>query len=249
MTAMNIKRWLQALGASVALCAAHAHAGIVVGGTRVIFPANEREVTIKITNEGTAPALVQAWVDSGGQNESPTHIDVPFTLTPPLFRLDAGKGQTLRMMQTGEPMPTDKESLYWLNVLEVPPKATDEDTNKIQLAFRTRIKVMYRPAGLAGSATEARDKLTWAFQQREPGKYELVATNPTPYVVNVGSVSLKSEGKIYDAGAGYILPGSHYAFPISNLNAALGTEGIVQFSAIDDWGSSTRVERPVSATP
>lgn len=249
MTAMNIKRWLQAVGASVALCAVHAHAGVVVAGTRVIFPANEHEVTIKITNEGTAPALVQAWVDSGGQNESPTHIDVPFTLTPPLFRLDAGKGQTLRMMQTGEPMPTDKESLYWLNVLEVPPKAADDDTNKIQLAFRTRIKVMYRPEGLSGSATEARDKLTWALRQTEPGKYALVATNPTPYVVNVGSIALKSDGKTYDAGAGYILPGSHQAFPLSNANVALGLDVVVRFSAIDDWGSSTQLERTVSTRP
>jgi len=249
MTAMNIKRWLQALGASVALCAVHAHAGIVVAGTRVVFPANEREVTIKITNEGAAPALVQAWVDSGGQNESPTHIDVPFTLTPPLFRLDAGKGQTLRMMQTGEPMPTDKESLYWLNVLEVPPKAAGDDTNKIQLAFRTRIKVMYRPEGLAGSATEARDKLSWVFKQTAPGKYALVATNPTPYVVNVGSISLKSDGKTYDAGAGYVLPGSHHAFPISSVDSALGPDAVVLFSAIDDWGSSTQVERAVSVKP
>lgn len=249
MTAMNIKRWLQALGTSVALCAVHAHASIVVAGTRVIFPGNEREVTIKITNEGIAPALVQVWVDSGGRNESPTHIDVPFTLTPPLFRLDASKGQTLRMMQTGEPMPTDKESLYWLNVLEVPPKAADDDTNKIQLAFRTRIKVMYRPEGLPGSATEARDKLAWALQQTDGGKYALVATNPTPYVVNVGSLSLKADGKTYDAGAGYILPGSSHAFPISNVNATLGANGVVQFSAIDDWGSSTQVERPVSVKP
>ena len=244
---MNIKRWLQALGASVALCAGQAHAGIVISGTRVIFPGNEREVTIKITNEGNAPALVQAWVDAGGQDESPTNIDVPFTLAPPLFRLDAGKGQTLRMMYTGESMPTDKESLFWLNVLEVPPKAENEDTNKIQLAFRTRIKVMYRPEGLPGSASEARDRLTWRLQETAGGGYALLATNPTAYVVNLGSIALKSDGKTHDAGAGYVRPGTSQAFPVADIHTPPSTGSIVQFSAIDDWGSSAQFEQPLAS--
>lgn len=243
---MKIKRWLQAIGASLVLCAAQAHAGIVISGTRVVFPGNEHEVTIKITNEGTSPVLVQAWVDSGAQNASPTNIDVPFTLTPPLFRLEAGKGQTLRMMHGGEPMPTDKESLFWLNVLEVPPKAAAEDANKLQLAFRTRIKVMYRPADLPGSANEASQRLTWAIQQAEDGKYVLQATNPTPYVVNVGSVALKSGWQSYDAGAGYILPGSTHSFPIAGFNATPTADVKVTFGAINDWGSTANVEQSVS---
>lgn len=246
---MNIKRWLQALGASVALCAGQAHAGIVISGTRVIFPGNEREVTIKITNEGNAPALVQAWVDAGGQDESPTNIDVPFTLAPPLFRLDAGKGQTLRMMYTGESMPTDKESLFWLNVLEVPPKAAaTEASNRIQLAFRSRIKIMYRPAGLAGNVDDAPMQVDWRVV-RVDGGYALEASNPTPFVVNFANVLLKSAGRKHDAGMGYVLPRSTQLFPIKDLAAAPTAGATVEFGSINDWGRATDLERPVSVAP
>ena len=103
--------------------AGSAHAGVVISGTRVIYQAKEREVTVKLSNEGDAPALVQVWLDTGNPNAMPDESKVPFTLSPPLFRLDPKKGQSLRLIYTQEPLPQDKESLFWLNVLEVPPRA------------------------------------------------------------------------------------------------------------------------------
>jgi chaperone protein EcpD len=99
-----------------------AHASVVISGTRVVYQAKEREVTVKLSNEGSSPALVQVWLDTGNPNATPDESDVPFTLTPPLFRLDPKKGQSLRLIYTQEPLPQDKESLFWLNVLEVPPR-------------------------------------------------------------------------------------------------------------------------------
>ncbi len=139
--------------------ASSAHASVVINGTRVIYRAKDREVTIRLSNEGTAPALVQAWLDTGDPNTTPDESNVPFTLTPPLFRLDPKKGQSLRLIYTQEPLPQDKESLFWLNVLEVPPRAdggaSSNDRNLLQLAFRSRIKVFFRPAGLQGDADDA----------------------------------------------------------------------------------------------
>ncbi|PJI52023.1 molecular chaperone EcpD, partial [Methylobacterium radiotolerans] len=57
-------------------------------------------------------------------------------------------------MHTGEPMPQDKESVFWLNVLEIPPK-DKANQNLLQMAFRSRIKLFYRPAGLKGKAEDA----------------------------------------------------------------------------------------------
>ncbi|WP_251677901.1 fimbria/pilus periplasmic chaperone [Escherichia coli] len=63
-------------------------------------------------------------------------------LPPPINRVDPGKGQTLRVTFTDLPLPTDRESVFWLNVLEIPtryePKSND---NYLQVAFRTRIKL------------------------------------------------------------------------------------------------------------
>lgn len=247
---MKIFKSLPVLALLSALMTSHAYASIVISGTRVVFPSTEREVTLKLTNEGKTPALVQAWIDTGEQHASPDDIEVPFTLTPAMFRMEPGKGQTLRLIHTGEPLPADKESLFWLNVLEIPPKAAaSDDRNRIQIAFRSRIKMMFRPSGLPGNANTARKQLEWRIVPADGNRYALQATNPTPYVVNLGSVALKSAGRKYDAGMGYILPGGQQRFPISGLAGLPAASATVEFGSIDDWGATVDNEQPVSSTP
>ncbi|KVN88569.1 pilus assembly protein [Burkholderia ubonensis] len=245
------KKSLSTVALLSSLVASHAAADVVISGTRVVFPSNEREVTVKITNEGKAPALVQSWLDKGDPNASPDNIDVPFTMTPAMFRMEPGKGQTLRMIYSNEPLPADKESLFWLNVLEIPPKAAPgDDRNHLQIAFRSRIKVMFRPEGLAGSPSDAPKQLSWRIVKANGanGGYALQASNPTPYVVNLGSVALRAAGQKYDAGSGYVLPGATQQFPIHRLGTVPPADAKAVFGSIDDWGASTDNEQPVSMT-
>ncbi len=45
----------------------------------------------------------------------------PFTATPPVSRIDAKRGQTIKLMYTASSaLPKDRESVFWFNVLEVP---------------------------------------------------------------------------------------------------------------------------------
>jgi len=212
-----------------------ANATVVIGGTRVVYPAQESEMTVKLSNEGGRSALVQVWLDTGDSSQSPSDIKVPFVLTPPVFRLDPGKGQTIRLRYTHEALPKDKESLFWFNVLEVPPKETGK-VNTLELAIRTRIKLLFRPQGLPGTASEAPPKTRW---QLVPGKdghgYALKASNPTSYYVNLGKVVLTAGGKTFDAGQGYVAPGRDELFPVKGLDApASGAE--VVYTSIDDYG-------------
>ncbi|WP_164737994.1 fimbrial biogenesis chaperone, partial [Xanthomonas perforans] len=110
---MSLKFLMQrlALAGSVSLLCAQAMAGVVITGTRVVYPANQREVTVKLNNNGTVPALVQSWVDTGDMASSPTSSNAPFVLSPPVFRVDPSKGQSLRLMFTGAPLPQNKESV------------------------------------------------------------------------------------------------------------------------------------------
>ena len=138
------------------LVCSQAMAGVVITGTRLVYPAGQKEITVKLNNNGLHPALVQAWVDTGDIKSSPTSSKAPFVLSPPVSRIDPSKGQSLRLMFTGAPLASDKESVYWLNILEIPPKAEGPvDLNVLQMAFRSRIKVFYRPDGPPGSATDA----------------------------------------------------------------------------------------------
>lgn len=40
-----------------------AHAGIVIYGTRVIYPAEKKEVVVQLVNQGEQASLVQSWID------------------------------------------------------------------------------------------------------------------------------------------------------------------------------------------
>ena len=78
----------------VLACSFPAAAGVIINGTRVIYPAQAREVTVQLVNTGDTPALVQAWVDSGNPDQTPETSTAPFVLTPPISRLEPGRGQS-----------------------------------------------------------------------------------------------------------------------------------------------------------
>ncbi|SIT41087.1 periplasmic pilin chaperone [Paraburkholderia piptadeniae] len=225
-----------------------AHASVVVGATRVIFNSQDSEATVKMSNEGKLPALVQSWVDTGNAKETPSSIEVPFTIMPPAARIDPAKAQTLRILYTGEPLPQDKESVFWLNVLEVPPKPTGElaDVNKLQLAFRTRIKLFYRPAGLKGAAADAPAQLSWRITQsaKTPA---IEARNPTPYYVSFASLEVSAGGKtLKNDDGGMVPPGASAVFPLVGEGIPAGGAK-VHYRAISDWGGPIDGEAPLSA--
>lgn len=112
----------------VALCVASSMAfsmpvmaDIVISGTRVIYKSDQKSVSVRLENKGNSHLLVQSWLDTGDDNAEPGSINVPFTATPPVSRIDAKRGQTIKLMYTGSTvLPSDKESVFWFNVLEVP---------------------------------------------------------------------------------------------------------------------------------
>lgn len=210
-----------------------AQASIVIDGTRVIYDGKKKEVTVTLTNNNKAPVLIQNWIDDGEQKAAPEKITVPFILTPPINRVDPGKGQTLRISYTGAPaLPTNKESVFWLNVLEIPAKQKNatEDASRLSIAFRSRIKLFYRPAGLAGDPLQAPLQLKW--QVTDGG---VNVTNPSAYHVSLSTVTYKSGGKTVEAPGNMIAPGAtqHYSFAGVNVT----TVNQVTYSAINDYGS------------
>lgn len=229
--------------------AGRADASVVINGTRVVYPAQDKDVTIKFGNEGTKPSLVQVWLDAGDEKSTPDTAKVPFTIASPIFRLDPSKGQAVRVMYTGEPLPTDKESLFWVNMLEVPPKAENNDgRNLLQFAFRTRIKLFFRPAGLPGDAGAAPDKLIWKLAAGEGGHgVALQVSNPTPYYVSFAHVGLKVGDKSIVGDGGMVAPNASATFPVKELSSRPSGDVQVQITTINDFGAlSTQVK---SLTP
>ena len=57
-----------------AVLASIGHAEIILHGTRVIYPSDAREVSLQLSNNGTTPSLVQAWIDDGNSKSNSPYI-------------------------------------------------------------------------------------------------------------------------------------------------------------------------------
>lgn len=222
--------------------AAGAQASVVISGTRIVFPSNEREVTVRLSNDGKEPGLVQVWVDDGDPNASPDKIRTPFVLTPPMFRIDPAKGQTVRMLYNGAPLPQDRETLFWFNLLEVAPKpSADADVNYMQMAFRTRIKVFFRPKALnsAQRIEDAFSELRWSLKRDAGGGYAVSLDNPTPYHINLIGLVLAGDGDkpLFESEEGGMAePGKSADFKIKSMQAAPAGKLTVRYTYLNDYG-------------
>jgi chaperone protein EcpD len=225
-----------------------ANASVLIAGTRVVFPAQDREVTVRLTNDNTHPALVEAWIDSGDPKSTPDKVSVPFLITPPLFRMEAHKDQDLRIIATPAQLPTDRESLFWLNVLEIPPKPSAEESagkNLLQFAIRSRLKLFYRPAHLPGDAQTAPGQVTWKVVADGQG-YALEVHNPTPYHVTIVKLALNAGGKLYDADIGMVDPLGSLRLKIKGLNTMPAASTSVAYDIVNDYGATASFKGSVT---
>jgi chaperone protein EcpD len=230
------------------LCANLAHASVTISGTRVIYPADSNEVTVKLSNDSNVPALVEAWIDDGDSKAAPEKVDVPFNIAPQLFRIEAHKNQSLRIVYTGEALPQDRESVFWLNTLDIPPKPKQEgDRNVLQFAVRTRIKLFFRPTKLGGSPEEAAAKLVCSrVLNDKSGKLTLRCQNSSPYHISVSELSLISAGQsVKNDRGGMIKPNESYDFELSKSLSDSAAPITLQYFAIDDYGSARKYEMPL----
>ncbi|MEH6415990.1 fimbrial biogenesis chaperone [Pseudomonas sp. CGJS7] len=220
-----------------------ASAEVTIAGTRVIYPAQQREVAVKLNNAGARPALVQVWVDDGDPKQSPDTSKAPFLVSPPVVRIEPGKGQALRLIYGGKDAAAAaapvRESVYWLNVLEIPPGANpaETDQNHLQVAFRTRIKVFLRPPGLPGDAEAAARDLRWRVVRGDGGGWALECANASAFHVSFNRVSLNVGGREFRFdNAGMLAPGAQLRLALDGLNAAPPAGTRVDYAVINDYG-------------
>jgi fimbrial chaperone protein len=217
-----------------------AHAGIQVGGTRVIFDArtDKREASVAVRNKGETPYVIQTYVDDGQGGTT----NLPFAVTPPLFRLEGGKEQLVLVRNVAKGnLPNDRESVYWLDVKEIPPagQAQSRNSNTLKIAMLTRIKLFYRPAGLSGSPAEAPAQLKWSVVLG-PGGHgaALMVRNPTPYHVTFSTIEVQGS-QTESINADMVAPSSDLLIPIPDR--AVPKVGPVKFAytTINDFGAVT----------
>jgi len=214
----------------------NARAGLLAEGTRVIYPAGSEGRSLMIANTSSWPVLVQTWVDEGeGQ---PTEADTTFVVLPAIFRLEPSAIEHIRIIHTGAALPEDRESLFWLNLHEVPPTDTDTDADdaRLTLTFNTQLKVLYRPERIA-APDDLAGKLQFRLEQ-DDGDWCVWVYNPTPWHASLTSLGVDAaDGVLSTDEPDLLLP------PFETRCYHLGEgypemKGKVYFNLIGDSGFS-----------
>lgn len=167
------------------------NAAIGLDRTRVVFDGSKDAASMTITNNNTQlPYLAQGWIE----DEQGNKITSPLIVLPPVQRLEPGKKSQVKVqaLPAVKSLPQDRETVYYFNLREIPPRS--DKANSLQIALQTRIKLFYRPASIVLSQQERSDP--WQKQlilTREADDFQV--NNPTPYYITLIDARSSKEGK------------------------------------------------------
>ncbi|MGL4434150.1 MAG: fimbrial biogenesis chaperone [Plesiomonas shigelloides] len=185
----NVSKFLSVSALFLGVVSNNSMAAISLDRTRAIFNGDESSMTLGIKNDNLQlPYLAQSWIeDSQGEKKK----DLSLLATPPIQRVEPGAKSLVRIVTTPEvsKLPKDKESLFYFNVREIPPRAEEENT--LQIALQTKIKLFYRPKSIIN-----KDGSNWQSKVHlrvMNSGYKLV--NDSPYyltVIGIGDTEKKA---------------------------------------------------------
>jgi len=212
--------------------------GVQLSGTRLIFDGSKDAASMTVTNASAKDVwLMRFWVspyDEKSDSNPDKKAAVPFAVTPPLHRLDPKGAVQLRVNKLTDSLPADREAVYYLNSLAIPPKKGEKTYQKavqsgMQFAVNTRIKLFWRPAAISDAAAVKRapEQVTLSASGKT-----LSIRNPTPYHLTMGQLAVNGK-TVQVNGDSMIAPFGELQVPVS---AAHGT---LSYSTIDDRGMTT----------
>lgn len=182
------------VGATV-MVSASAYSAVTLDRTRIIFPGSEKSINVTISNDNPEEAyLAQSWIEDLQGNKLTKGA---ILATPPLQRIEPSSNSLVRLSTTPElsKLPQDRESVFYFNLREVPPKSTDGNT--LQIALQSRVKLFYRPSSiLAESETKWAHKVTLTKTAKG---YSINNTTPFNFtVIGLGNSKTEAEHNAFD---------------------------------------------------
>lgn len=154
-----------------------AQASVTPDRTRLIFNESDKSISVTLrNNDPKLPYLAQSWIE----DEKGNKISSPLTVLPPVQRIDSMMNGQVKVqgMPDINKLPADRESLFYFNVREIPPKSNKANT--LQIALQTRIKLFWRPKALENVSM----KNPWQYKVTlTRNGQEFTVNNPTPYYV------------------------------------------------------------------
>ena len=199
--------------------------GIQLGQTRVVIKPGEHTSYFNVISHDDRPFVISAFVLD--QNEKRSRA---FAVEPGVFQLPGRQKVSVRVLQL-ESLPTDKESLFWLQVNSVVARSesTKQESNALNLALGQRIKLFYRPKGLEGDARYAAENLQWHWKDGY-----LTAMNPTKFWVSMSYITIN--GKKHNI-SDMVQPSGDFKFKTPKLTG-VENDG---FAFVDEYGGEVKL--------
>ncbi|MDI7383824.1 fimbria/pilus periplasmic chaperone [Cronobacter dublinensis] len=235
MLTMKKTVFAAALALTGVMATQQAFAAIALDRTRVVYNGDEKSISLNISNENkNLPYLAQAWIEDAQGNK----ITSPLTVLPPVQRVEAGAKSQVKVQAAPAvaSLPQDKETLFYFNLREIPPRSNKPNT--LQIALQTRIKLFYRPAAIALDKTQAAEgdwveKITLTRQGDK-----LVVNNPTPYFLTIveGAPSVKGKPVNFEP----VMVNPKGSATIAASAAAFGTSPVLTY--VNDYGGRPKIQ-------
>ncbi|WP_336777672.1 fimbria/pilus periplasmic chaperone [Pantoea sp. USHLN256] len=209
-----------------------AHAAVGLDRTRVVVEGGSTATTLNIRNESTKlPYLAQGWIE----NEAGEKIQSPLLVVPPLQRMEPDSRGQLKVqpLPAVSALPQDRESLFYFNLREVPPKSSEANT--LQLALQTRVKLFYRPQGLTIDNNAPAPQLKMTLKKNGD---QYVAVNPTPYYITLSAVGKDAKDSFASFEPVMVSPKSEAPLKVSV--AQVGQSPVLTY--INDYGGRPQLK-------
>ncbi|MEQ0876892.1 fimbria/pilus periplasmic chaperone [Enterobacter vonholyi] len=188
-----------------------ARAVVNVEGTRVIIHQGELSASLTLSNSEKQPTMVQIWSDNGDPLTPPEKTTAPLIAVPPVFSMKPGEVRVVQIMLTSTGiLSKDKESLFWLNIYQIPPNTAGvSGVMQVVLPLRLRMKVFIRPEGVDDPVEQDGNKLLFSLQSTQNGQ-NIVVKNPTPWHMTLTNMSFMGTG----IGGVIVEPVSSVSIPV-----------------------------------
>lgn len=159
-------------------------AGIEILKTRFVYNEGSKGLTIKVSNNNQIPYIVQSWVDLGKENSTPNDSVKDFFVQPPIAKVPANSGLDVKVIYSGsnQNISNEKESLFYINVAQIPPNSDTNGQNIVNFIIRHKMKLFFRPASLKGK-TFSTDQISFYINN---GK--VFTKNNSPFYVTFESI-------------------------------------------------------------
>ncbi|MCU6225555.1 fimbrial biogenesis chaperone [Morganella morganii] len=192
---------------SLTIMAINAYCGVMPSQSRIIYHEEDKEQSLMLANTNEYPVIVQTWIDRGEGN--PETANIPFISIPPVFQMEPSDIKGVRVIYNRDKLPSDKESLFWFNIYEIPPEKKESNPeNSVLITMNTQIKLFFRPKIINVTPEESVGRITC----NKINKTSIECYNPSLIYLSVINLKIMTDdNKIKEvSGNDLILP------PLSN---------------------------------